>query len=277
MPPEPPQPPASSPADLSPDALAPRLRTRAIGRRILTFASCGSTNAVARGLVESRSDPPPHGTVVLSDTQSAGRGRNARRWDAPRGKAILCTVIVRPAPGNRPQIATMAAALAVIRAAETNGAAGCLIKWPNDVLSPDARKVCGILTEHTKWADGTPALVVGIGANVNQTPDDFSANLRARAASLAQIAGHPIERAAFLCDVLESFEACLALDHDTLFNSWHRHSSTLGRTVRVQMHGRTIVGHALGVEADGGLVVRLPNGIEEVVRSGDVEELRIAE
>ena len=180
---------------------------------------------------------------------------------------------------SRPHLVTMAAALAVVRALEAMGAPGCTIKWPNDVLDPLGRKVCGLLTDSVaRGAGRPPALVAGIGINVAQREEDFPPALRGRAASASLAAGRPVARAALLARFLEELETALALSDATLFRAWERRCSTLGRMVRARLAGRApLVGHVLGVEGDGSLVLRLESGIQERVRSADVEEVRVQE
>ena len=179
------------------------------------------------------------------------------------------SVILREGPAAAGR-ATMAAALAVVRAVRQVGAGRCSIKWPNDVLAPDGRKICGILSERFG-----AAIVVGIGVNVNQSADDIPPELASTATSLRIMLGHTVSRLELLAAVLGELERCLAMDGAALLEAWGARCSTLGRGVRVRCAGRSLVGEALGVEAGGALVVRLASGGVETVHSGDVEELRI--
>lgn len=317
------------------ESLAPLLRTQLLGRTVLAFRECDSTNAVATRLLDAaRSGAAPwpaNGTLVIADYQRAGRGRGGREWAAAAGSSLLFSLILYPsgwtegAPQRRegaaqrqegpPQrhegeslypfresallfdatppaardavafevparahIVTMAASLAVVRALEAAGAAGCTIKWPNDVLDPRGRKLCGALTESVaRGAGRPPALVAGVGINVAQRASDFPPELRERASSACLVAGRPVARTALLARFLEELEAALELSDATLFRAWERRCSTLGRMVRARIAGHAIVGQALGVEGDGSLVLRLESGLQEILRSADVEEVRVQE
>jgi BirA family biotin operon repressor/biotin-[acetyl-CoA-carboxylase] ligase len=311
----------SSDAPVTEDSLAPLLRTHLLGRALLAFRECDSTNAVATRLLDAARTGaapwPANGAVVVADYQRAGRTRGSGTWVAAAGSSLLFSLILypsgwtngpprlrerapsdpvfgsAPSPGTTPpdagseatlevparaHIVTMAASLAVVRALESAGASGCTIKWPNDVLDPRGRKLCGALTESVaRGAGRPPALVAGVGINVAQQAADFPPELRDRASSASIVAGRPVARAALLARFLEEFEAALELSDATLFRAWERRCSTLGCMVRARIAGRTIVGHALGVEGDGCLVLRLESGVQEVLRSADVEEVRVQE
>ena len=114
----------------------------------------------------------PEGAVAVADFQSAGRGRLGRRWEAPRGTAIHCSVAMRPPPGPPPQELTLVGALAAADAVEAAADLYVQIKWPNDVML-NRRKVGGVLGELRE-----SMVVLGIGVNVNQTRDELPPDAR---------------------------------------------------------------------------------------------------
>ena len=301
--------PRNSPEDITGDSLLPLLKTTAIGRKMYAFSRCESTSVFARRLLEGRGPTAGaplqalHGTLVVADYQTAGRGRNANTWAAGPGNSLLFSVILDPAScGGDPAIdtsadgpapntaaprgatlpqdpgesnrTTLASAVAVVQALHKMGASQCTIKWPNDVLAPDGRKLCGILTERVARRGSSPALIVGIGINVNQTEQDFPEDLRLDAASLRQVLGRPASRLLLLKDVLEDLERCLTLPSQALFTKWRRHCSTLDRNVVVRTAAGEVFGQAIGLESDGSLVLRLETGRLQTVHSGDIRELR---
>ena len=128
----------------------------ALGRPRLHHREIDSTNRRARELASAGA---PHGTLVTAGAQTAGRGRQGRRWEAPAGSALLCSLVLREFDA----LLSLRAGLAV---ADVAGEAA-RVKWPNDV-QVDGRKVAGVLVEgrpHEGWA------VVGIGVNVSAAPD----------------------------------------------------------------------------------------------------------
>jgi BirA family biotin operon repressor/biotin-[acetyl-CoA-carboxylase] ligase len=231
-------------------------------------AATGSTNAVAA------TDPVP-GRVVVTDHQTAGRGRLDRGWETPAGMALTFSAVVDPELPDRhwpwlPLLAGVAVADAVRRA---SGLVTSL-KWPNDVLVGD-RKLAGILVERVAGASG-PVAVVGVGVNVHQTELPVP-----HATSLA-LEGAALDRADLLQAVLAGISGELAGwrssggDPAGLRASYTAQCGTLGRDVRVELPGgRTTDGRAEDVDPLGRLVVRGADGGTQALSAGDVVHLRV--
>jgi BirA family biotin operon repressor/biotin-[acetyl-CoA-carboxylase] ligase len=198
-----------------------------------------STNRVARGRAV--------GTVVVADHQTAGRGRLGRTWVSDPGANLLLSIVMR-APANTAR----APRLCLLWAAAIAETIDVRVKWPNDLVDADNRKLGGLLAE---LDDGR--IVVGIGLNANQRAFDGVD----RATSLFEIRGAPIDRLALLVDVLQ---AVRMVDYDEDLSRWRSRNITLGR--RVTIAGRT--GVAEDVRDDGALIV---DGVP--VLTGDVELL----
>ncbi|MCX7016296.1 MAG: biotin--[acetyl-CoA-carboxylase] ligase [Candidatus Sumerlaeota bacterium] len=262
--------PDPDPNPLDPERLTSLLTTRQIARSLIVFATIDSTNQYALSLPDAEA---VHGFAAVAEFQSAGRGRFRRHWQAPRGRALLATFIVR---GRRYADAvgalTMASSVAVRRTLEKAAGLRAEIRWPNDTLVA-GRKICGILTEAGPWRP-RPGWVVGIGLNVNQGRDEFPKDLREIATSMAAEAGRPFDRAevfATLCAELEGVLETLAAGaagRETIRAEWERASCLLGHIVKVQTGHETVEGMAVGLSADGGLVVRLETGILQTLRTG---------
>jgi BirA family biotin operon repressor/biotin-[acetyl-CoA-carboxylase] ligase len=235
-----------------------------------------STNARGRDLAqEGASD-----VVVLADEQTGGRGRLGRDWVSPSG-GVWLSIVCRPdVPATHAPVFTLAAAVAVTRAAREAGV-DARIKWPNDVVVPQTddggdgtddgteRKLAGILTEMEGEADRISWLVVGIGTNANIDPADLPGD--ANATSIRAEAGD-VDRRAFTQRLLEEFHT-LRQDPESVVDAWREHASTLGRRVRVETPGGEVVGEAVDVQFPGTLVV--DTGDERVtVTAGDCEHLR---
>jgi BirA family biotin operon repressor/biotin-[acetyl-CoA-carboxylase] ligase len=238
----------------------------------------GSTNARARELAAEGHDD----TVVVAAEQTGGRGRLDREWASPRG-GVWLSIVCRPAvPPAQVPIYTLAAAVAVTRAAREAGVPA-EIKWPNDVLvrvGDGERKLCGILTEMEGEADRVSWVVVGIGVNLNVDESDLPA--AANATSLRayrEHAGHEgdtdVPRRLFVQRVLEEFDD-LRADPESVLPAWREYASTLGRRVRVGTPGGEVVGEAVDVAFPGTLVVETDEGTRRVT-AGDCEHLRPVE
>jgi BirA family biotin operon repressor/biotin-[acetyl-CoA-carboxylase] ligase len=209
------------------------------------------------------------GTVVVSERQKKGKGRQGRQWSSPKG-GIYLSCILRPdiEPREVAKI-TLVSAVAVCTAIRDVTDARAMIKWPNDILL-NKKKLCGILTEMKAEQDKVDFVIVGIGVNVD-TP---SSALPKTATSLHKETGSALKKVVLTKKILENLEYYLILFRKGHFNKiideWHDLSTTIGHHVRVHCHNEDIEGQAVDIDKDGALVVRLDSGIQRRVLSGDV-------
>lgn len=180
------------PDSLRPEAVLPLLRGR-LGRELRFVDTCPSTQRLL-------ADDAPEGALVVTDEQTEGRGRLGRRWLAPAGTSILCSLRLVPAvePARLPELSlvagdAVAAALAALGVEPT-------VKHPNDVLL-GGRKVAGILAEASEGR-----VTLGIGVNVNQTAEQLPADARTPATSLRIELGRAVPRAPLLAGLLVELE-----------------------------------------------------------------------
>ena len=244
----------------------------------------GSTNAdlAARARTGAAS-----GTVLVTDFQDAGRGRQGRTWVAPRGSSIAMSVLLRPS-GVDPSRWTwlpLLAGLAVVEGLRRAADVPAVLKWPNDVLVDDL-KVCGILAERVETPTG-PACVLGMGVNVWLAADELPVPTATSLALLSESrspgsrppGSRPPSRNLLIATILAALELIFqrweVLDDDSLFAaSYLRRCDTIGRRVRVVLAGGvTVEGQAEAVDHDGRLVVRTPSGLQ-TFSAGDVVHLR---
>jgi BirA family biotin operon repressor/biotin-[acetyl-CoA-carboxylase] ligase len=253
--------------------LRPLLNTHDIGRTLVAHEELASTSDLAKALADEGAD---HGTVVVAETQTAGRGRRGRAWVSPPRKNVYFSVVLRPElPPPRATELTLVASLAICDALRQAGVdAG--IKWPNDVLAR-GRKIAGILTELAAEPDRVHWVVLGVGVNVNASRDDFPPELRDEATSILLERGEPAPRALFTAACLTALEDWLdAHDErgfDAIRHAWRERSVTLGREVMVRAEGRELTGVAEDLDEQGALLVRTSAGVERVF-AGDVHLLR---
>ena len=231
---------------------------------IVWVEETASTNDDLRARAEGGA---PHGTALAARHQTAGRGRLGRVWESPPGANLLVSVLVRrDLPAAKVPLLCLGAAVA------TADLAGRIyrIKWPNDVLAPDGRKVAGILAE-ADWSPGGGLqwAILGIGVNLAAAP------LLATATTLLETDGvaRDLEASAeaLVAGVLREAEA-VERDPAAMLGRWRRRSATLGKTVRIG----DVEGVAVDVDPDGALRVRAADGREHRVVAGDVEMVRRA-
>ena len=215
-------------------------------------------------------DGAPHGTLVLTAHQSAGRGRLGRKFESPAGKGVYCSILLRPElPAASAQTATIRAAVAVCRAVQDLCGLELAIKWVND-LYYQGKKVCGILTEAgTDLESGRLEwLVVGIGLNLTSRPEDWPEELRPIAGSLYPGGPAPVSRAALAGAIARELLA-LCAGGDCL-EEYRARCFVPGHWVTVCTGSETYAARALAIDDAGRLVVRRENGREEALRCGEV-------
>jgi len=236
---------------------------RELGRDIEYHEVLPSTQTRARELASKGASRE----IVVANEQSAGQGTRGRSWIAPRGTSLLASWIVRPAP-VAPALFAALAGVAIARALEGLAGLDARLEWPNDV-HVEGRKVAGALAHATSDGDGG-VLVLGIGINVHQRSDDFPAELRERAVSLA-MAGYPLDRLALLARVTAELDRLEdPSQRGTALDEWRRRSTFLGRTVEVRAGERApLRGVATAIDDDGALLVRTSSGTERIV-AGEV-------
>lgn len=149
------------------------------------------------------SDSSLHGTAILTDYQSGGRGQSDRKWLVEPGQNLTFSLIFEPQKPDRFILLTLACALSVAEIAYEKTGVKSEIKWPNDVIL-NGRKVCGILTESQFFGDKLARLIIGIGINVNQTT--FAGELDGIATSLKQEKGESFSRELLLAELLQKIE-----------------------------------------------------------------------
>ncbi|HEV7177759.1 MAG TPA: biotin--[acetyl-CoA-carboxylase] ligase [Solirubrobacteraceae bacterium] len=212
--------------------------TGPVGTPRVHYSETDSTNERARELAAAGT---PHGTLVTASEQSAGRGRQGRRWTAPRGRALLCSLVIR----DPPRLLPLAAGVAVAEVAGPQAR----VKWPNDVLV-DGLKVAGILVEgrpQEGWA------VLGIGLNVAVREEDFPPELAGRAGTLGL---EPAAVEPTLDRLLASLDRWLTAAPDAVLEAVRSRDALLDRPVR-WAGGE---GRGAGIDSEGRLLVATGDG-----------------
>ena len=215
-----------------------------------------STNSAAATLAAKGA---VHGTVVIAEHQTQGRGRRGRVWTARRGDAVTLSVILRPnIPPGRVHLIALMAALAVAEVAGPEAG----IKWPNDVLCPQGLKLAGVLCEASFKGKGIDYAIVGIGLNVHGAPEALGATF------LDALSETKHERAQVAEDLVEALLGWLrALEERPAhaLECWSERCIMWGGTVEVD----GVKGVARRIDEDGALIVESEGGQMRVV-AGDV-------
>ena len=236
---------------------------------LLYFESIDSTNTRAKELALQG---VPHGTVLLADHQTGGRGRRGRSFHSPAGSGIYMSVLLRPkCPASQLMHLTCAAAVALCDAVKNACGFRPGIKWTNDLVYGQ-RKLAGILTElgfdargNVDWA------IVGMGINCTQAEHQFPEEIRSMAGSLASVSGKSVDRAKVAAAMMDALYRMDITEKDKILAQYRADCVTLGKEVSV-VRADGIIHHctALDIDQEGALIVRHPDGTLETVSSGEV-------
>lgn len=277
----------SSSPPLTIDDIRSTLATKRLGQQLFVHREIASTNSEAMALAQAGSE---HGTVVVADSQTAGRGRQSRSWFSPAGMNVYCSILVRTTNlaisfADWLSWIPLTTALAVAETVHTMAGVSLSLKWPNDLLS-NGRKVGGILCESGADSGRHPFVVIGIGLNVNAPMDTLPPELEAIAGSLIQDTHRPIDRNRLLAQLLLDLEQVLdelaTEGPRRLLHAYSTRCATIGKQVRVVFgEGRELVGVAQAIGRDGALHVLptsppLQQRVQQIieVRAADVVHLR---
>jgi biotin-[acetyl-CoA-carboxylase] ligase BirA-like protein len=253
------------------------LRTKTLGRRALYFRSLSSTNDVAKGLATKGIG---EGTIVVTETQTEGKGRLGRKWASPKG-GLWFSIILRPR--TQSHHVTKLTLLASVAVAETMARLyrqKVEIKWPNDVLV-NGKKACGILTEGKIRGEAVDFAVLGIGINANFSLDALPLPLQYSATTLKNQLDREVSREALLCELLGRIEFYynffIRADFDAILNNWRSLAAFLGSYVEVRSEKEKMRGWAVDIDNDGALIVRLRDKMLRKVTSGEITAFTLEE
>lgn len=236
------------------------------------FDTVDSTNNLAKQMAQQGA---PHGTVLIADRQTNGRGRMGRSFSSLGGKGIYLSVILRP-QCTAQELMHLTCAVAEAMCSAVENAAGIRpgIKWINDLIA-GGKKLGGILTELS--VDPESGLVnhavIGIGINCSHTQEDFPCEIRDIAISLDTATGKqtPRERlAAEMILSLQKMDLQLLSHRDAIMAAYRKDCITMGREVTLLGMEEQRIGTAIDIDRDGALLVRFSDGTVKTVCSGEV-------
>ena len=234
------------------------------------FDTIDSTNTHAK---EMAAQGAPHGTVLIADSQTGGRGRMGRSFHSPAGCGIYLSMLLRPqCPAKDLMHLTCATAVAASDGIQAATGLRPGIKWTNDLVV-GKKKLGGILTELSLDGSGNvDYAVIGIGINCSQDTEDFPEEIQQIATSLQLATGKSIDRAAVIGQLL------VALQHMSenlqnsaeILNSYRANCITIGQEISLVRGEEIRHGKALDVDDEGALVVEFTGGETQAVQSGEV-------
>lgn len=257
---------------LTPEAVVTGLMSRVFGRRdYFYYREIDSTNNRA---LELAADGYPEGTVVVAETQTAGRGRRGRTWYSPPRHGIYLSVILRPQlPVREIPRVSLVIGVAVAETLEAAFQLPARIKWPNDILINN-RKIAGVLSEVVTGSRGIDCIVTGIGLNINNPLQDFPGELRTAPTSVLAEKETPVSRVRVLQELLMHLETryyqLLEGNFNGILDKGKSLSTVIGKEVEYDSQNGLAIGQAVDIDDNGFLLVKDKSGKIHTVTSGEV-------
>ena len=246
------------------------LETRYIGKNLYVFKEVASTNTVARFLSMNEVED---GSVIISEKQTAARGRSGKAWESPLGGVWLSIVLNPHVDHSKLPLITLATGVAVAKTLERIGVENPEIKWPNDIMIND-KKVCGILTEAIAKFNTIENVIIGVGIDANLDLDKFPEELKAGTTTLEKELGRKGSLNLLIKLFLEEFEEISELfdneGYEEILKEWRKRSYSIGKIVEVrEPFNQNYDAYVLGISKEGALVVEKIDGTLEKVISGE--------
>ena len=249
------------------------LQAKKVGGQLFVYDEVGSTNDVLRELIAEGS--ATDGTVVVSDSQTAGRGRLGRRWVSPAGRNLYLSALFRPEISpQESSVFTFLASCALVEVFSGYGV-DAEIKWPNDILV-GGKKISGVLTELGASGGAVEYLVIGIGVNLN-LPGEFirreMEDISEKTTSLSMLLGEEVGRERFCAELLNALDRFYGefrrRGTRAIVDTWVGMWGFVGKEISVDVSGEVVSGVVERVDANGFLYLRTGEGGLRKVITGD--------
>lgn len=250
-----------------PEQITANLDTKFVGQNIKYFQEIDSTNNYAKDNFESLKD----GTLIISEYQSAGKGRLGKNWQSNIGEGIWMSLMLKPEiPVYKAPFLTLVAGAAILNAFRNIGV-DAEIKWPNDIVL-NGKKMCGILTEMVAEVEKVGCVVIGMGINVNTML--FPRELSEKATSIKK-EGFELKRSDIIREIMHEFEKLYTTyieygSKEEVISVCRKYSVLIGKDVYIINKNHREKVYCMDISDDGNLIVKHDDGVIEEVISGEV-------
>ena len=252
------------------------LKTSTIGKYIEYYTQLKSTNDEAWEIVKEGSQS---GTIIITDNQISGKGRNGNEWESKSGKSLTFSLIYKPRtiPIEKIGLLSILAGVSVLDGLKELNINGGL-KWPNDIIL-NKKKIGGILCESKINKKIIEWVVIGIGINVNESKDDFDSNLAKKASSLFLEIGKNTQRERVIAGILNNMELLLERFENDSINfdiskDWNNYCSHKNKKISFQKNNITHYGIFKNISNEGKCVIEL-DGENNSYSSESINNLQI--
>lgn len=243
--------------------------TEFMGKTIYYYNFVDSTNNVAKDFAKNNVN---EGTIIISETQNKGRGRNNHSWISPKG-GLWMSIILKPHISlDKIHYLTLISGISISKTINENFNLKSWIKWPNDIYIND-KKISGILTESHIKSHVVDYLILGIGINLNNSKFELSPDLQKKSSSIKDELGYEVNIKDFLNKFLMELEFYYNMLSNNklnkILNDWRKLTNTLGKIVEIKQGNTIFIGEAYDIDENGSLIIKEKNGQFRNIIAGD--------
>jgi len=226
------------------------LRTKELGKRVEYYNRLNSTNEEAWDLLN---EGDQHGSIIITENQTKGRGRQTNSWSTVAGKSLAFTLILdKEYPNSFSSFIALAAGISIADSIIKRGV-NCFLKWPNDIFASN-KKIGGILCESKIKNNQIEKMIIGIGLNVNETVEEHPQDIQDYILTMSSITNHAHQRELIVAEFLNSFERSmikLKNDPTKIIEAWNGHCMHMNENISFYDKGKQNEGTFIGLNDEG--------------------------
>jgi len=237
------------------------LRTKELGKNIEYYNRLDSTNTEAWELVEENKN---HGTIVITENQTNGKGQKNKTWGMVPGKSLVFSLILtKNYPIDHSGIICLSVSLALIESLNKRGL-DAQLKWPNDLLI-DGKKIGGILCETKIEKNDIKNMVIGVGVNVNESIAEHDESIQKNLTTMFEVSKHPHQRELIVAEFINSFELMLnklSTEPNQIIEEWLDKCMHLNEKILFLQNEKILEGVFCGLDNNGFAKIEIDNKVK---------------
>ncbi len=237
------------------------LRTKELGKTIEYYNRLDSTNTEAWELVEKNKN---HGTIVITENQTNGKGQKNKTWGMVPGKSLVFSLILtKNYPIDHSGIICLSVSLALIESLNKRGL-DAQLKWPNDLLI-DGKKIGGILCETKIEKNKIKNMVIGVGVNVNESIAEHDESIQKNLTTMFEVSKHPHQRELIVAEFINSFELMLnklSTEPNQIIEEWLDKCMHLNERILFLQNDKILEGVFCGLDNNGFAKIEIDNKVK---------------
>jgi len=237
------------------------LRTKELGKNIEYYNRLDSTNTEAWELVEEDNN---HGTIVITENQTNGKGQKNKTWGMVPGKSLVFSLILsKNYPINHSGLICLSVSLALIESLNKRGL-DAQLKWPNDLLI-DGKKIGGILCETKIEKNDIKNMVIGVGVNVNESIAEHDESIQKNLTTMFEVSKHPHQRELIVAEFINSFELMLnklSTEPNQIIEEWLDKCMHLNEKILFLQNEKILEGVFCGLDNNGFAKIEIDNKVK---------------